>query len=63
MNNNKLMQDIKEKVSTVGETVAYQLNSSHSWSDTESSRCSKCGDKDWMADEFCLGSLINKDKS
>lgn len=60
MNNDKLLQDIKDKVSAIGEAVVAQLKPSHNWSNDEMDKCSKCGDKDWMADEFCSESLINK---
>lgn len=49
--------------------AAYQVDSlsphkpstkpSHSWND-DLSTCTKCGDKDWMADEFCSESLLVK---
>jgi len=32
---------------------------SHSWNG-DLSTCIKCGDKDWMADEFCSESLLVK---
>tara|TARA_R110000851_G_C12688702_1_gene524690 strand:+ start:77 stop:277 length:201 start_codon:yes stop_codon:yes gene_type:complete len=43
----EMMQKIKESASKGVSSY------SHIWGDTDGSRCSKCGDKDWMADAAC----------
>jgi hypothetical protein len=33
----------------------------HDWETPDLSTCSKCGDKDWMADQYCSESKVGRD--
>lgn len=48
---NQAMTELKEKLDNYKASDRNQY--SHIWSDTDGSRCEKCGDKDWMADVLC----------
>jgi hypothetical protein len=51
MNTKTVIQEIREKISQ--HINKGQSQYSHSWSNTDSSHCAKCGDKDWCADTLC----------
>lgn len=44
---------IEKMKESINEAAKSHDTYSHSWGDTDGSRCSKCGDKDWMADAKC----------
>ena len=47
---NKRIKELKKKAAEHKPS-----DKGHSWDDVDSSRCSKCGDKDWMAGPTCSG--------
>ncbi len=50
------MAELINRFNAVFEKSEHEKNEStysHSWGDTDGSRCEKCGDKDYMADVLC----------
>ena len=56
------VEDMKDAINNVKASKTLESGSEgktpHSWDNEGSDKCSKCGDKDWLADESCSEALL-----